>query len=224
MKVGICVIDSMKVIRYKHGEIVAGGDKHIEATLSKSGEYQDHLVMWSNEAKNKNVAIDVGANIGAMTIAFSKTYGTVYSFEPSTKAFAYLKKNIDHNGSKNVIAINKGLSSTSSKLILYEDSANPSFSSIHDKVGKPREVEVITLDSMDIQSVSFIKVDIQRHESEFIKGALETLKRCRPLIALELPERDEQEKKEYQTCRSLLESVNFVQITRKKKDVLFGPA
>lgn len=214
----------MTIIRYKHGGLVAGGDKHIEATLSESGEYQDHIVTWSKEAKNKGVAIDVGANIGAMTIAFSKTYGTVYSFEPSTKAYTYLKKNIDHNGAKNVIAINKGLSSTSSKLILYEDSANPSFSSIHDKVGRPTEVDVITLDSLDLKNVSFIKVDIQRHESEFIKGALETLNRCRPLIALELPERNEQEKKEYQTCKSLLESVNLVQKARRKKDVLFGPA
>ena len=47
-------------------------------------------------------------------------------------------------------------------------------------------VEFVKLDDLNIKNISFIKVDIEGHELEFLEGAKETIDRERPAIVLEI--------------------------------------
>jgi hypothetical protein len=50
-------------------------------------------------------------------------------------------------------------------------------------------VEVITIDSLGLSDVTHMKVDAEGFEQEVLEGARATLRRCRPVLSLELEER-----------------------------------
>src|SRR4030095_13809625 len=69
-----------------------------------------------------------------------------------------------------------------------------SFVCDHDKVenpigefeGAPKViVEMITIDSLGLDAVGLIKLDIQGSETIALRGAEETLRRCRPVVLIE---------------------------------------
>lgn len=50
-------------------------------------------------------------------------------------------------------------------------------------------VEVRTLDSFEFESPGFIKIDVEGHEEKVLRGARETLQRCKPSLLIEIEER-----------------------------------
>jgi FkbM family methyltransferase len=48
------------------------------------------------------------------------------------------------------------------------------------------EVDTVRLDDEDLGDVGFLKVDVEGHEGAVIEGALELLKRCEPIVMLEI--------------------------------------
>ena len=67
------------------------------------------------EIKRGDVVLDVGANVGYYTLIFAECVGEtgkVFAFEPDPTNFALLKKNIEANGVKNVVLVQKAVSDT----------------------------------------------------------------------------------------------------------------
>jgi FkbM family methyltransferase len=61
------------------------------------------------------------------------------------------------------------------------------------KVTEPDSIETLlvprrTLDDFELQAVGFIKVDVEGHEEEVLRGAARTLEKYRPALQLELEE------------------------------------
>ena len=50
-------------------------------------------------------------------------------------------------------------------------------------------VPTIRLDSLGFTDVTAIKIDVEGAEEETLRGALETLRRCRPVLSIEIEER-----------------------------------
>ena len=86
-------------------------DKYIgeRIALQKYEEYESILIL--KQVDKKSVVVDVGANIGYYTLLLAKICKKVYAFEPDFECFEILKKNIKENKLKNVILINKAVSS-----------------------------------------------------------------------------------------------------------------
>ena len=128
--------------------------------------------------KEGDVVLDIGANIGYYTLIFAKLVGEegkVFAFEPEPENFALLKKNVEINGYKNVILVQKAVSNKTgrTKLYLCEESAGDH--RIYDWLDGRQsiEIEVIRLDDYfkDYDGkIDFIKIDIQGAESEAIQG------------------------------------------------------
>ncbi len=135
------------------------------------------------------VAVDIGANIGYYTTLLAKQVGEagrVYAFEPDKENFATLKKNIEANGLKNVVAENLAVSDRAKVVSLYYSGDKGDQRTYDSKDG--REFVRISATSMDeyfrnMQSrVDFIKMDIQGSEGEALLGMRELLKVNRDLI------------------------------------------
>ena len=47
------------------------------------------------------------------------------------------------------------------------------------------EVEAITIDSLNLDNVDLIHLDLESYEDNAIRGAINTIKRCRPVIISE---------------------------------------
>ena len=52
-----------------------------------------------------------------------------------------------------------------------------------------RTIKVKTIDSYNFDDVSLIKIDVEGHELSVLKGAIETVKRCKPIILVEIEQR-----------------------------------
>ena len=51
--------------------------------------------------------------------------------------------------------------------------------------------DVVTVDSLSLDNVSFIKFDVEGSESEAIEGARETILKCRPVMKIACYHRSE---------------------------------
>jgi FkbM family methyltransferase len=142
-----------------------------------------------------HVMLDVGANIGNHSLAFSTFAKKVFSFEPGEKAFNLLSRNIDINQLNNVTVLNFGLSNYDQQTTLYtENAGNLGESSLykHNLADKKFIENTVRLKRGDafaneygLSQLDFIKVDVEGHEREVIDGLSETIKQFRPIVQLE---------------------------------------
>jgi FkbM family methyltransferase len=144
--------------------------------------------------------IDVGANIGLYSILFSKLIikdREVLCIEPSPAAIKYLRKNIERNNVVNSI-IYEGAATKSKgyyKLNVipgmeeYSSLGNISLPVTQGMKYQSIDVSGDTLDNLvNIYNLNpgFIKIDAEGAEYLVFGGALETIKKYRPIIISEL--------------------------------------
>ena len=136
------------------------------------------------EKQNSLVIFDVGANKGHYSNLLSKYFSnedSIYAFEPSENTFKKLKSTNENN--KNVKTFNIGFGSESKKLKLFTNADSSGLASVYQRrlehfdisMDKYEEVEISTLDSFckeqEIKEIDFLKLDVEGHELEVLKGA-----------------------------------------------------
>lgn len=176
----------------------------IELSLFLFGKFQSHIT--NNpflKIKPDFTIIDIGANVGLMTLQFAKLVpnGKVYSFEPTFYALERLKKNLSLNPelAKHVTVINSFVSETSSEkpeIIAYSSwkvngERGQNDHPVH--LGTPKAAEGVPAISLNdfaeiqkIDKIDFIKIDTDGHEYEVFKGADKAIAKYRPRIIFEI--------------------------------------
>ena len=126
--------------------------------------------------------IDAGANVGVHTLLAASMRKDdsqkIFSFEPQEDIFEILKKNIDINKFKNVIAINKGLGESVKKKKIYVpndyNKGRASFLEIDNAKETSDEILMTTLDSNFAEDFKnekvLIKADVEGYEYFLLKG------------------------------------------------------
>jgi FkbM family methyltransferase len=151
------------------------------------------------------VAIDGGANIGAHTIEWATAmtgWGSVIAIEAQERIYYALAGNIAINNAFNAIAMHAAISSEPGIMqIPTPDYFVPSsFGGLELKprvdtefIGQPIDyspgktvpVQKVSIDALSLPRVDLLKLDIGGMESEGLAGALQTIKRCRPIFLVE---------------------------------------
>lgn len=136
--------------------------------------------------------IDVGSAMGSyVRSAYASKFKRIMSFEPHPYFFAYLWHRHFHR--PRIELYNKLVSSKDG----FED-----YYALHHNYGKlsrvggglkrhthrVMEMQTVTLDRFKVDDCTFLKIDVEGHELDVLKGATETLRRCSPLIKIELSE------------------------------------
>ena len=124
------------------------------------------------EIKKGDTVLDIGANIGYYTLIFAELVGEngkVFAFEPDPTNFAILEKNVEANGYKNVVLVQKAVTNKPGKLGLYLNEDRKAAHRIYDphNGSKSIEIESIKLDDYfkDYDGeMDFIKMDIEGAE------------------------------------------------------------
>jgi FkbM family methyltransferase len=131
------------------------------------------------------LVFDIGAHVGDRTACFRRLGARVIALEPQAECAAFLRR--EAAGAENVIILEAAAGAVCGKDVLYCNSHNPTVNTLSDRfiaaaagsVGWEgqswdlrREVAVVTLDSLIAQYgvPDFIKIDIEGHESEALKG------------------------------------------------------
>lgn len=141
-----------------------------------------------------NLVFDIGANIGQYSLLFSELVGeegTVVSFEPDFKNFAFLKFNTLINRCANVECLNIGLGKEAETLTFYRDtkSGGRMGSFKQENVQANYEGEKITVQVRCIADMielygepDFIKIDVEGFEELVVLGGKKPLPHTTYLI------------------------------------------
>jgi FkbM family methyltransferase len=132
--------------------------------------------------------IDVGGFVGdSLLILCPLTNKNVYTFEAVSENFNYLLQTIEYNNLTNVKPFKKALGSAK-KIVPMVVTSSGSF--VADaKSSNTEDVEMVTLDSMVEEyglNVGLIKVDIEGAEQDFLKGAINTIRKYKPILLLSI--------------------------------------
>src|SRR5689334_24032172 len=140
---------------------------------------------------------DIGANHGLYTHALAKRGAVVEAFEPQPECVAVLQAYASRRRSANVRVHSVALSAATGVGILHiphGSDSSPS-ASLRATVGSDAalEVKLERLDAFDFCDLKFVKIDVEGAELEVLRGAEETLRRCRPVLLVEIEQRHHHE-------------------------------
>ncbi|MEM4295649.1 MAG: FkbM family methyltransferase [Candidatus Anstonellales archaeon] len=145
--------------------------------------------------KDGQTIIDCGANIGIFSIfaSYLNENGKIYAIEPVRETTEVIKKFLGAFKVKNVKIIRNAVGNKKEKKSMYLESGiktSGSNSLIQGWVNYDTiiNVEVNTIDNIvrenNMKSVDFIKMDIEGYEKEALTGALKTIRKFKPVIAV----------------------------------------
>ena len=136
--------------------------------------------------------LDVGANVGAITLALAKLVGPngkVYAFEPGPPNLGRLRANLALNSelAARVEVTEAGVGRAPAELFWAEEQGNPG-NALLGEAGS-HKIKIVTLDNFvrerAISKLDFVKIDVEGMELDVMLGAGDTLRRFHPMLYFE---------------------------------------
>jgi FkbM family methyltransferase len=172
-------------------------------------DYQSWLLYFHSSADSSEQVVnyvftgdsvfDIGGNIGQTALLLAEKVspsGMVYSFEPYLSTFDWFKTNLFLNPEiQNIKVSNIALGNTVLSTEMHKDCFTNTgsyriASSLNPKIISSLQVNVSTLDdfilSNDIHKVDFIKIDVEGYELKVLKGAIDSIRRYKPILYIEV--------------------------------------
>lgn len=129
-------------------------------------------------ADRRRRCVDVGAHVGLWSMQLVKAFQFVMAFEPNPIVADLWRWNVAaKNAHLRQVALGKSEASVGLKI--YDGHSG------HTQVCGAGDVPMQPLDSFGFVDVDLIKIDVEGHELAVVKGAIETLHRCRPVVVVE---------------------------------------
>lgn len=187
-----------EVLYCKHGlagkMLVLSHDEFITPCIRATGEYSPGEVRVFDRFLTKDsLAVEVGANMGAHTLALAARAGTVVAYEPQRLVFQTLCGNLALNSVVNVLAFHAavGASEGFTRIVC----ASPWHACNYGGIQTGDEGEIVRvrpLDSANLPALDFLKLDCEGAEPEVLAGAAGVIREYQPVIYLEFDRNREQ--------------------------------
>lgn len=174
----------------------AGRPGVIDNDLYRLGCYEAGTLRFIRESvSDDSTVVDVGANIGAMTLFAAKLVpdGGVLAFEALPHIADDLRQNVALNGFTNVAVHQVALGERRGYANIFPNLEERGSSSLLEKSNdsraydKPRQVSMRPLDDFTRAAgkIAVIKIDVEGYESKVLEGAQRTIDEHCPAIILE---------------------------------------
>ena len=170
--------------------------------------HEEHLIDWMEHPKNRTeidgrltyqlkkieavlryvsawrTAVDVGAHVGLWSWHLVKRFDFVHAFEPMDVHRACFRLNVPSANAFLYPTARGAVSGGSVALRLHPGSSGDTHVV---REAQPGDVQVPlkALDDYDLQNVDLIKADCEGYELAVMRGAYQTIERCRPVIIVE---------------------------------------
>lgn len=165
---------------------------HIDITKNQQYDRQTFKIMRKVLRKDSN-CIDVGCHKGEMLVTMLKLSpdGQHYAFEPIPY---FYKKLLDKFKNSKVHISSIALSDNKGTTTFNFVKNAPAFSGLKQRnyLVKNPEIEIISVDIDKLdnivpidQKIDFIKIDVEGAEYSVMQGAVQTIKRCKPIVIFE---------------------------------------
>jgi FkbM family methyltransferase len=164
-------------------------ENYIERTIMDTGEWEHaETMVVRNIIKPGKICLDIGANVGYFSLLMAKLGATVHAYEPTNYGFNRMKSNINLNPdlASNIKLQKLGLSDRTFQL---EEALEARFSSRVLAHSESETISFKTLDSLWDGPLDFIKIDVDGHDTEVIRGGMNTLRANKPIVMAEFCDR-----------------------------------
>ena len=184
-------------------------DDHIGYKMYMDGYFDIGLIgflLYMKNEKSCTTLIDVGANIGSVSIPLAINGIDCVGIEANPTTYMKLTKNISMNQLSNYEAINKAavshkLGNGGETLKLYVPKGNTGAASLHEDWNPSKgednntvvhchgdTIDNLLIDKLEHGAIT-IKIDIEGGEADAIEGARDTINKYKPIIIIEWNQR-----------------------------------
>lgn len=163
---GTLVLGSAEALKWSHREL-----GHLEQVLTLT--------------PGRTAAVQAGGNLGVFPKRLAEVFATVYCFEPAADLFVMMLKNAP---AENIVRFQAALGDrhelVGTSRIRRDGKPNHHEGITHVVPGGT--VPTIRIDDLGLRVCDLIYLDIEGSELDALRGAQETLRRCRPVVAVEI--------------------------------------
>lgn len=132
--------------------------------------------------RDRVLAVDVGAHVGLWSYFMAKDFEHVAAFEPMAAHARcwYANMNGVHNAELFESALGEAPGTVNIATRTQGSSGDTGVIA-----GSEGNIPMMTLDSLDLQNLSLIKIDCEGFEEFVLRGGQKTLSKCKPVVIVE---------------------------------------
>lgn len=171
----------MKLVR---GIWFPDGDSHFEAQLEANplidgrGTYQYRKYMAARDLVSyRRHAVDVGAHVGLWSRVMARDFDRVTALEPLSAHRECFERNVE---GATLLPYAAGAHGGDVRVRMPPDNTGNAHI---DDLGE--NVRMVTLDSLDLDPVDLLKIDVEGFERAVVEGAEQTIRRNQPVVVVE---------------------------------------
>lgn len=159
------------------------------------GQYErTKMGLFRRCVKGGMVVVDVGANLGDFTLVAARAVGPsgkVVAFEPDPQNFGWLIKSVERNAFKNIEIRQEALSASEGVAPFFLSDVSGWHTLKAGQISLSGERAPITvrtrpLDTLTLDRLDVVKIDVEGAEYEVLSGAERHLAQFRPLLFVDL--------------------------------------
>lgn len=172
----------------------------VSKIIAETGRYENEEIEKIIENLNEaSVFFDIGANVGIYSISVAKKFSDIhiFAFEPVPETVEILKENIVRNNVASKISIfDEAVSNTDGFINLTLDFHSSNYVTNNNSYYNKKSVKTVTIDKFveenKIENIDLMKIDVEGHEYNVLEGSIRALDTFKPIILIELIERNDQ--------------------------------
>lgn len=205
----------IRVTTTAHGLMAyLANDIYVGGSLEAYGEFsaEESEMMLSLFPKDA-VVVDVGANIGAHSVAMARKAATVFAIEPQGNLFELLQTNMVLNSLNNLKVGQFAVGATAGTAWMPDldpDSAQNYGGVALQSASNPGNNYPVTMTTLDnilngLDRLDFIKIDVEGMEGHVLAGAIGIIGKFKPVLYVE----DDRAENSYELRRFIREVLNY---------------
>lgn len=184
--------DTVQITQTRYGRLASiRTDRYIGRALATYGEYSEsEVALWRQLLHPDAIVADVGANIGAHTVALAQLvpHGAVLAIEPLLFTYHILCANVALNGLTNVRPLHAAAGAETGTLTVpaldYTMDDNFGGYPLGGEMPAGNGVPLVCLDDL-LERVDFVKVDVEGMEPQVLEGTSRLIVACHPILYVE---------------------------------------
>lgn len=171
----------------------------------------------------RRVAVQAGGHLGIFPKALAEIFETVYTFEPAADLFEHLMHNApEPNILKFQAALGDARQMVGLSRVRRDGKPNPHEGITH--VSGAGNIPTLRIDDLGLPVCDLIQLDLEGWELYAIRGGVETIARCRPVLALEVNKNLGYLGIEMEFMRDVVRDLGYRFMTRMHSDEVYVPA
>lgn len=212
-------MDTPKGYRRERGLLWPAYDEKCAAVVFKMSSDLDVILRMIGK---RRTVVQAGGNCGVWPRALAPKFEQVYTFEPDPTNFFALRENVAEFA--NVHPFNVALGAEAGHVEMFTPAhETDNCGALQIDVKTMGTIPMITIDSLGLPAVDLIYLDIEGFEIPALQGAAETIKRCKPLVALEDKGLSQRYGFEQGDVVEIMNRMGYGVAQRIHRDIVFAP-